>query len=75
MTKWQGDKEVKEQINQMSRIEMAYLWRFAPSGHPYFDDRKPFYKVFKKRFMHDLGGFTPEISKAIEKENNLTIEH
>jgi len=53
-----------ETINQMSQMEMASLWRHAPSGHPYFDTSKPFFKVFDKRFK-ELGGFTPEISKAI----------
>ena len=51
-------------INNMSRLEMAQLWRFAPSGHPYFDTTRPYYAVFKKRF-DELGGFSPEISKAI----------
>ena len=58
--------EVEEinKINQMSQIEMASLWRFAPSGHLYFDKTKPFFKIFDKRFKK-LGGFTPKISKAI----------
>ena len=56
-------KEI-EKINQMSQYEMASLWRFAPSGHPYFDKRKPFFKVFNKRFKQ-LGGFTPTISKSL----------
>lgn len=56
-------KEIKK-INQMSRMEMASLLRFAPIGHPYFDDTKPFFKVFNKRFQ-EFGGMTPKISKAI----------
>ncbi len=48
----------------MSHLEMVSLWRFAPSGHPFFDDRYPLYIIFKKRF-DELGGFTPEISKKI----------
>lgn len=51
-------------INSMSREEMARLWRFAPSGHPYFDTTLPYYEIFKKRF-DELGGFSPAISKAI----------
>ncbi len=58
------EKEI-EIINQMSQREMASLWRFAAIGHPYFDDTKPFFKIFVKRF-NALGGFTPEISKAKE---------
>ena len=53
-----------ETINQMSQEQMAHLWRYAPSGHLYFDKTKPFCEVFDKRFK-ELGGFTPEISKAI----------
>ena len=60
------DEEQKtiDEINQMSQEQMASLWRFAPSGHPYFDSTKPFFKVFDKRFK-ELGGFTPAISKAL----------
>jgi len=54
----------KKEIDNMSQMEMASLWRFAPSGHPYFDDRLPLFEHFSKRF-ESLGGFTPEISKAI----------
>jgi hypothetical protein len=57
------EKETKT-INDMSQIEMARLWRFAPSGHPYFDSSLPYFAIFKKRFG-ELGGFTPEISRAI----------
>lgn len=53
-----------ECINNMSHIEMASLWRNAPSGHPYFDRTKPFFEIFEKRFK-ELGGFTPEISKEM----------
>lgn len=60
------DAETKtiEHINQMSQMEMAKLWRYAPSSHPYFDKTKPFFKIFQKRFK-ELGGFTPTISKTI----------
>lgn len=51
-------------INKMSQEAMASLWRFAPSGHPYFDNTLPLYAEFKRRF-DELGGFTPEISKKI----------
>lgn len=61
------DEEQKtiDSINQMSQIQMALLWRYAPSGHLYFDRTKPFFEVFDKRFT-ELGRFTPEISKAID---------
>ena len=48
-------------INKMGQEEMARLWRFAPSGHPYFDRTLPYYEYFQARFE----GFTPEISKSI----------
>ena len=57
------EKEVNK-INSLSREAMCYLWRFSPSGHPYFDSSKPYYKIFKKRF-DTLGGFNTTISKKI----------
>lgn len=51
-------------INNMSREEMYYLWRFAPTGHPYFQNKNELSEVFEKRFK-ELGGFSPEISKNI----------
>ncbi len=51
-------------INEMEQFEMARLWRFAPSDHPYFDSNLPYYKIFKKRFI-EVGGMTPSISKQI----------
>jgi len=58
------EKITINRINNMSQEEMASLWRFSPSGHPYFDITLPYYAVFKKRF-DGLGGMTPEISKRI----------
>lgn len=57
------EKEI-EKINNMSHLEMARLWRFVPSGHPYFDTTKPYFNLFEKRFR-EFGGFTPEISKKL----------
>ena len=57
-------KEI-EKINSMDHYSMCSLWRFAPSGHPYFDNTYPFAASFKKRLFDDLGGFTPEISKSL----------
>lgn len=53
----------KEKIDGMGREEMARLWRFAPSGHPYFKTG-PVYDYFNERFT-SLGGMSPEISKKI----------
>ena len=55
-------------INSMERKEMCRMWRFAPPGHPYFRDNLPYFEVFRKRLFDHFGGFTPEISKIINKE-------
>ena len=51
-------------LNHMTREEICYQWRFAPSSDPYFRSDLPLYDLFKKRFA-ELGGFSPEISKKI----------
>lgn len=51
-------------INSMSHEEMAYLYRHAPPGHPYFSKEFPLYEVFEKRFA-SFGGMTSEMSKKI----------
>ena len=56
--------EIKR-INEMSHYEMCELWRFAPSGHIYFDNTLPYHKVFKARLFDHFGGFTSEISKIL----------
>jgi len=57
-------KQHKQQIDQMSQVEMARLWRSAPFGHMYFDMSLPFFDYFEARFK-ELGGMTSEISKQI----------
>lgn len=52
-----------EAINQLSHLQLARLWRFAPPGYPYFSDPDLF-EVFEARFTA-LGGMTPQISKMI----------
>ncbi len=56
------DEKLKAEIDALSRVEMARLHRFAPSGHPMFQAEAGRY--FEERF-NGLGGFSPEISKAI----------
>jgi hypothetical protein len=51
-------------IYTMTHRDMAYKFRFAPTGHPWFDVTKPYYRHFERRFRR-LGGMTPEISKSI----------
>lgn len=53
-----------EKISKMTQFECANLHRFAPPGHPIFDNRNNLYSSFKKRF-DEVGGMTPEVSKAI----------
>jgi ABC-type Zn2+ transport system substrate-binding protein/surface adhesin len=55
--------EQKEQIDALNQEEMARLWRFAPSGHPFFSDKEA-YDYFTDRFRK-LGGFSAAISKRI----------
>ena len=55
----------KAKMGGMSRSEMARLRRFAPAGHPVFDLTLPLWEVFEKRFK-ELGGMSPEISKALD---------
>lgn len=57
-----------KRIANMSRIDMGYLWRFAPIGHMYFNTALPFHEVFKKRF-DELGGFSTIMSKQIGWED------
>ena len=58
-------QEVINLINEMDHRSMCSMWRFAPSGHEYFDKTKPYHKIFRKRLFDHFGGFTPEISKSI----------
>lgn len=53
----------KDDIDKLSRLEMARMWRFTPSGHVYFQ-YGPVQEHFDKRFK-ELGGFSPSISKKI----------
>ena len=59
------EKKVIDKINEMDHLDMASLWRNAPSGHSYFDTTKPYHEVFKKRLFTHFDGFTPAISKSI----------
>jgi hypothetical protein len=62
-TQEQIDAEMAK-IRAMTPYEMGRLWRYAPSGHPYFDHRLPFGEVFQARFK-ELGGWTPSLSKEV----------
>ena len=58
------NQSIIDKINNMSHIEMARLWRYAPNGHIYFDPSQPYFEVFEKRY-NMFGGMTPEISKEL----------
>ena len=54
----------KADIDKLSQINMARLWRHAPVGHIYFDSTKPIAAYFQQKFK-EKGGMTSDISKAI----------
>lgn len=58
------EQGIINQIEKLSRLEMAALTRFAPSGHPFFDSRRPESNLFSACFR-DMGGFSPELSKQL----------
>jgi len=53
----------KDDIDKLSRLEMARMWRFTPTGHVYFQNG-PVSTYFCER-LTSLGGMSPEISKKI----------
>lgn len=57
------EEAIKKTIDNMSRLEMAKIWRFAASNSRYLQGNIGAY--FSNRFFNELGGFTPEISKQI----------
>lgn len=65
------DQSIVDQINSLSHYEMCSIWRFglpkaSPSEpHIYFDNTKPYSKIFQKRLFEHFGGFTREISKDL----------
>ena len=59
--------EIKARIDSMTRYEMARMWRFAKAGEePLLQGAAGQY--FSTRFR-ELGGFSPEISKALGWED------
>ncbi len=57
-------EKLKTRIDALTQEEMARKWRYAPIGDPMFQGEAGQY--FERRFKK-LGGFTPEISKRIDK--------
>jgi diadenosine tetraphosphatase ApaH/serine/threonine PP2A family protein phosphatase len=60
-------KAIKDEINSLDHEEMCRMWRYAPAGHIYFDEKLPFWECFEQRLFKHFGGFTPQISKTIDK--------
>ena len=52
-----------EEVEQMTRLELCRLWRFARAGE-FWERGNPISEAAKKR-LDTLGGFSPEISKQI----------
>jgi len=61
MTREEIDQH-KSDIDKLSQFEMATLWRFSPSGHPYFNTE---YNEIHEHFVSRFDGFTPKLSRAI----------
>ena len=55
----------KQKIDKMSQYELCSLWRFAPSGHPYFDISNGDLSEYYAAKLKEKGGFTSEISKSL----------
>ena len=55
----------KKDIDLMSQLSMASLWRFAPAGHPYFDRRNGDLSDYFAAKFKERSGMTPEISKEL----------
>lgn len=54
--------EMRDLIDKMSHTEIASLLRFGKSGNPLLEGKN--FEVMNARFQ-SLGGWTPEISKAV----------
>lgn len=60
------DEKIKEEIDNMSQLELCRIWRFAESDSPYLQGDTGEYFVNK---FYEKGGFTPEISKQLGWSN------
>ena len=56
-------EEQRTQIDQMSHVELARLWRHGRSDNPLL--QKEAGCRVRDRLFTELGGFTPAVSKAI----------
>ncbi len=55
----------KQEIDNMSHFSLCHLWRFGKSDNPLFHGDAGDY--FEQVLFRDRGGFTPEISKQLNR--------
>jgi len=61
------DEKLKEEIDNMSHYEMCRIWRFGTLEGQYTSGEVGDY--FKDRLFNHFGGFTPEISKSLDRRD------
>ena len=59
------EQEKIKEIENMSHLELARIWRFAPPGDEMLDMTKPYSKIIEQRLFKEFDGFIPAISKAL----------
>lgn len=69
MTKKLTEREIRDwqaKIRRMDYEEMAVLWRFAPAGHPCFNNNYPqLHGHFAERFNNYFNGMRAGVSNDI----------
>lgn len=58
-------EEEKNEIDNLSHLEMCRAWRFGTGKKEWFDKRFESSKYFQERLFTHFGGFTSAISKEI----------
>ena len=58
--------QMKKEIKNMSRWQIADMIRYEPSGHAFFRSDFPLYDILMARFK-EMGGWSPDLSKAIDR--------
>jgi len=62
-----------KKIKEMDHYTMCYIWRKSPPGAQiYFRNDLPTSKAFIERLFTHFGGFTPEISKSLGWNDELS---
>ena len=64
------EDQIKLFIDHLSHREMAWFWRFAKSGHPFFLAHEPYHEYFDNRFK-GYGRMTTAISKEIGHDERI----